>query len=114
MCLILRENAYATSGRATLGDPRGVGELAGTATGYAFVLHGFVRMFVLFEGFGLAALGWPTWRHAYTLGRYRVRAVTQWVCTLWSRRECYKADEVCVLYHNASDISAMCECSLIP
>ena len=26
----------------TLGDPRGVGELAGTtATGYAFVLHGF-------------------------------------------------------------------------
>eukprot|EP00964_Phaeocystis_antarctica_P163013 scaffold138378_cov169-Phaeocystis_antarctica.AAC.1 len=26
MCLILRENACATSGRATPGDPRGVGE----------------------------------------------------------------------------------------
>ena len=25
----------------TLGDPRGAGELAGTATGYAFVVHGF-------------------------------------------------------------------------
>ena len=75
MCLILRENACATSGRATLGDPRGVGELAGTATGYAFVLHGFVRMFVLFEGFGLAALGWPTCVHTGTVsgkGRHTV------------------------------------------
>ena len=25
----------------TLGEPRGAGGLAGTATGYAFVLHGF-------------------------------------------------------------------------
>ena len=26
------------------GDPRGVDELARTATGYAFVLHGFARL----------------------------------------------------------------------
>ena len=33
----------------TLGDPRGVGELAGTATGYAFVVHGFACLVCCLE-----------------------------------------------------------------
>ena len=28
-------------------DPRGAGELAGTATGYAFVVHGFACLFLV-------------------------------------------------------------------
>ena len=34
----------AFRGMTRWGDPRGVGELAGTATGIAFVVHGFARV----------------------------------------------------------------------
>ena len=43
----------------TLGEPRGVGGLAGTATGYAFVLHGFaLRLFEGFVPWQLASVAW--------------------------------------------------------
>ena len=64
MCLILRENACATSGRATPGDPRGVGEHWVSSQGPRQAMRLFCFALcacsVLFEGFGLAALGWPT------------------------------------------------------